>query len=423
MSTGTNRYDVVVVGAGQAGLAAGHFLAERGRRFVMLEAADSVGSAWRSRWDSLVLFTPRRYDALPGLAFPGDPDGHPTRDEVIAYLERYAEHFELPIESSSRVRSLARNDDGFALDLGGRTIQANQVVVATGAFQRPVVPPVAGGLADSVFQTHSAGYRRPEDVPAGRVLVVGGGNTGFQIATELAGAGRDVHLAIGSRQTPLPQRLLGRDIFWWLTKLGLLSKTVDSRLGRRARNRDTLIGSSPRTIRRHGVTVQPRVTGAEGRVIRFADGRELEVDAVIWATGYRPDHSWIDLPIHDEQGRLRHRRGVSDVPGLYFLGLSWQHTRGSALLGFVADDAAYIVNAIHHHLEVPMSETITYSVPGMSCGHCEDAITAEVGALPSVADVDVDLETKLVSVSGERLDTSAIVAAIDEAGYEAVPAA
>lgn len=346
MSGSTKRYETVVVGAGQAGLAIGHFLAERGRRFRILDAADCVGSAWRDRWDSLVLFTPRRYDALPGLAFPGDPDGYPTRDEVVAYLERYAERFELPVEPSSPVRSLGRDEDGFVLDAGGRTIHADQVVVATGPFQLPVTPELAGGLGESVFQTHSAGYRRPEDVPEGRVLVVGGGNTGFQIAKELAGAGRDVHLAVGSRQTPLPQRLLGRDLFWWLTRLGLLAKTVDSRLGRRARSRDTLVGSSPRDARRHGVTVRPRAVAAEGRSVRFADGSELEPDAVIWATGYRTDHSWIDLPIHDEEGRLRHRRGVSEVPGLYFLGLTWQHTRGSALLGFVAADAAFVAGRI-----------------------------------------------------------------------------
>ena len=338
-------YDVVVVGAGQAGLAIAHFLARQGKRFVIVEAADSVGSAWRGRWDSLVLFTPRRYDALPGLAFPGDPDGYPTRDEVIAYLERYAEHFQLPIALSSPVLSLRRESDGFVLKTDEKRIRASQVVVATGPFQEPNVPSLAQGLAADVFQTHSTGYHRPADVPEGRVLVVGGGNTGFQIAKELV-ASRDVHLAVGSRQKPLPQRLLGRDVFWWLTRLGLLSKTVESRLGRRLRGRDTLIGSSPREVKRHGVQVRPRAVRADGRTIGFDDGTELEVDAVIWATGYRPDHSWIDLPVTDDDGRLRHRRGVTEVPGLYFLGLSWQHTRGSALLGFVADDAAYIADQL-----------------------------------------------------------------------------
>ena len=339
------HHDVVVIGAGQAGLAIGYFLGKQGKRFMILEAADSIASAWRSRWDSLVLFTPRRFDALPGLVFPGDSDGYPTRDEVIAYLERYAAHFQLPIALSSPVRSLTKEGNAFVLGAGAKRILADQVVMATGPFQVPNMPALADGLSDEVFQTHSTGYRRPADVPDGRVLVVGGGNTGFQIAKELA-ASREVHLAIGSRQKPLPQRLLGRDLFWWLTKLGLLSKTVESRLGQRLQSRDTLIGSSPRQVKRQGVQVRPRAVRADGQTIGFADGSELEIDAVIWATGYRPDHSWIELPVTDDNGRLRHRRGVTVVSGLYFLGLSWQHTRGSALLGFVADDAAFIAEQL-----------------------------------------------------------------------------
>jgi putative flavoprotein involved in K+ transport len=340
------RFDVAVIGAGQAGLAIGYFLAQQGRRFVILESSDSVGSAWRDRWDSLVLFTPRRYDSLPGLAFPGDPDGYPNRDAVIAYLEQYAASFDLPIEFNRRVRSLTKEDGRFVVESADRVIEADQVVIATGPFQLPNLPAVSGQLEQEVFQIHSTGYRRPSDVPEGDVVVVGGGNTGFQIAKELS-ASHNVQLALGSRQTPLPQRILGRDLFWWLTKLGVLEKTVDSRIGRRARDRDTLIGSSPRELkRRYGVGLKPRVVGASGRTLSFADGTELEVDAVIWATGYRPDHSWIEAAVMDSKGSVRHRRGVTDVPGLYFLGLSWQHTRGSALLGWVKDDAEFIAAQI-----------------------------------------------------------------------------
>ncbi len=343
--------EVAVVGAGQAGLAMGYFLRRQGRRFVVLERAGSIGPAWRERWESLTLFTPRRYSALPGLPFRGDPDGYPTRDDVIAYLERYAETFELPVELHSEVTKLARRDDGrFRLELDGRTILADQVVVATGPFQVPFVPELAAGLADDVYQTHAVGYRRPDDVPEGTVLVVGGGNTGFQIAKELST--RNAVLSLGSRQKPLPQRVLGRDLFWWLTKTRILDKTVDSRLGRKLRTRDTLIGSSPPQLtKRYGVELKPRVVGADGRTVRFDDGSELELDAVIWATGYRADYSWVELPILDEDGRLRHRRGVTDVPGLVFLGLTWQHTRGSALIGWVKDDAEYLAERIAEHQE------------------------------------------------------------------------
>jgi putative flavoprotein involved in K+ transport len=354
---GARSHEVVVIGAGQAGLALGYFLRGHGRDFVIVDRAPSIGSAWRERWDSLTLFTPRRYDNLPGMPFPGDPEGYPTRDEVIAYLEQYAGTLQLPIELSTDVRGLSRASGHFRLDTPGGAIAAGQVVVATGPFQEPFVPALAADLDPEVFQTHSIGYRSPARVPGESVLVVGGGNTGFQIAEELA-ATRPTQLSVGSRQTALPQRILGRDLFWWLTTSRLFSTTAESRLGRRLRDRDTLIGSSPRRLRRQGVVIRPRAGAAEGRRVRFEDGTETEVGAVVWATGWRPDYSWIQLPAFDEDGRLRHRRGVTEVPGLYFLGLTWQHTRGSALLGWVREDAAFIAD----HIEAFERENI--AAPG-----------------------------------------------------------
>lgn len=337
----SHSYDVLVIGGGQAGLTVGYYLKQAGLRFLIVDAADEVGSAWAQRWDSLVLFTPRRYNAMPGLSFEGDPDREPTRNEVIDYLRRYATELDLPVELNSPVTRLAHRDGQFAAEVPGRTILADQVIITTGPFQTSRIPAFASSLDSDVYQTHSTGYRRPSEVPPGRVVVVGGGNTGYQIAEELA-VDHDVVLAVGSRQTPLPLRLLGRQIFWWLTKLGVLGMSVESRLGRRLRERDTLIGSSPRKAKRLGITLKPRAVDASGRTVRFADGTEADANAIIWATGYRSDYSWIDPPVVDDQGRIRHRRGVTEQPGLYFLGLLWQYTRASALLGFVSDDAKFI---------------------------------------------------------------------------------
>ena len=345
-STINNRRDVVVVGAGQAGLAIGYFLAQQGRDFTILEAADEPAAAWRGRWDSLKLFTSARYDALSGLDFPGDPDRYPTRDEVADYLTDYERRFELPVERGSRVRSVRKAGEAYVVELDDRSYEAAQVVIATGPFQVPFVPAIAGQLDEGVVQLHSTAYRSPESVPEGRVLVVGGGNTGFQIAEELC-ASREVHLSIGTRQTPLPQKILGRDLFWYLDKTGLIRKPAGSRIGRRMQQReDTLIGSSRRAALRHGVQLQERAVDAAGSTVSFGDGTKLDVRSVIWATGFRLDHSWIDVPVFDDGGRVVHERGVTSSPGLYFLGQLWQHTRGSALLGWVKDDAECLAQEI-----------------------------------------------------------------------------
>jgi putative flavoprotein involved in K+ transport len=341
----TNRYDVIVVGGGQAGLALGYYLTRQDARFTILEAAAEPAAAWRQRWDSLRLFTPARYSGLPGQSFPGDPDRYPTRDEVVDYLTDYARRFELPVRLGSRVRSLRRVDGGYEVIAGDQAYQADQVVVATGPFQQPMVPPIAARLDPGVCQLHSSDYRRPDDIPSGAVLVVGGGNSGFQIAEELVTT-HEVHLSMGSRQKPLPQRILGRDLFWYLDATGLIRKPADSRIGRRLAGKDTLIGSRPRALRRRGVRLHPRAVGAHGTDVIFGDGAKLRVGAVVWATGFTSDLSWVHAPVVDDRGRPNHRRGVTPSPGLYFLGQSWQHTRGSALLGWVKDDAEYVAGVI-----------------------------------------------------------------------------
>jgi putative flavoprotein involved in K+ transport len=345
MTRNVDQRDVVVVGGGQAGLAIGYFLARQNRDFTILEAAREPAAAWRARWDSLRLFTPVRYDSLPGAPFPGGPDTYPGRDDVVAYLTDYAANLDLPVELNSRVRSVRREGGGYLVEVDGRAFEARQVVIATGPYQLPRTPEMARSLDDAVVHFHSSEYRTPAALPPGPVLVVGGGNTGFQIAAEL-GATHEVHLAVGTRQTPLPQRLLGRDLFTFLDRTGLMAQTVDSRLGRRLKDRDTLIGSRPRSLRKHGVTLRPRATSASGTTVTFEDGSRMSVSSVIWATGYRVDHAFVHAPVFDERGQVVHRRGATEAAGLYFLGLPWLHTRGSALLGWVKDDAEHIASLI-----------------------------------------------------------------------------
>jgi putative flavoprotein involved in K+ transport len=337
----TTPLDVLVIGAGQAGLALGHHLQRRGARFLLVDAGPEIGHAWRTRWDSLRLFSPAQYDGLPGMPFPAPPDTHPTKDDVADYLAAYAVRFRLPVQLNSPVLRLHREDGGFVATTPGGTIRARQVVVATGPFQAPVVPALAAELDPLVAQLHSAEYRNPSQLPAGaRVLVVGAANSGLQIAAELA-ARCSVTVAVGSQPRQLPQRIAGRDLFFWLTRAGFFTAPSTSRIARRLRARgDLVIGTRSSALRRRGVGFRPRLTGATGRTARFADGGVKDVDAVVWATGYRPDHSWLHVPGVVVDGRVRHTAGATDVPGLFFLGLPWQTCRGSALLGFVGADAA-----------------------------------------------------------------------------------
>jgi putative flavoprotein involved in K+ transport len=366
-------WDVIVVGAGQAGLAVARHLARRGLRFLVLEAASALGHSWRSRWDSLRLFTPAQYDALPDMAFPAPVDTYPGKDAVADFLHDYAATFELPVRLDARVTGLRRVGDEFEVRTAGAVYRAAQVVVATGPFQVPFVPPAARGFDPSVTQLHSADYRNPQALPDGPALVVGAGNSGLQIAEELA-ASRRVDVAVGQRPPMLPQRLLGRDLFWWLTRLRFMRVNTTTALGRRLRARgEFIIGTHRRRLERAGVRLRPRLVEAHGHTVRFADGDTLEVGVVVWATGYRSDYSWISIPGVVRDGHVAHRRGVTDIPGLYFIGLSWQHTRGSALLGFVAADAAHVADQITAR-HVPDGPSATDLSPQAAAGRPERSI-------------------------------------------------
>ncbi|WP_206074512.1 flavin-containing monooxygenase [Antribacter gilvus] len=315
---------------------------------LILERADRVGTSWARRWDSLRLFTPARYDALPGAVFPGPPWSYPGKDDVARYLAGYAARFSLPVLTGAEAAALDRSGDGFDIRLtDGRVVAARQVVVATGAFGTPWIPTFAAGLDPHVLQVHTDDYRNPAQVPPGPVLVVGGGNSGIQIALELALTGRDVHLSGGTRPRVLPQRPAGRDLFWWLTVSGAIHAPAASLVGRRLRANEPVIGTARGRLRRAGVTFRPCTTAARANTLTFADGTDATPASVVWATGYRHDDRWITIAdALDTAGALIVDDAATPVPGLYALGRPWQRSRGSALLGYVRHDAQRLAATI-----------------------------------------------------------------------------
>jgi putative flavoprotein involved in K+ transport len=342
----SERTEVAVIGGGQAGLAAGYYLQQSQVPFVILDAEARIGAAWRNRWETLELFTAAGYSALPELNFPGDPEHFPGKDEVADYLERYAQTFELPIRLGTRATSLIRTDGRYRIETSTGSYETDQVIVSTGAYQRPYVPALAEKLDPALTQMHSADYRDPQQLKERDVLVVGAANSGAQIATDLA-TSHQVRLAQGSRLPRLPRTLLGRSLHWWGDHLGLFTAPLEGSLRGRTQRGDLLVGPSLRHIaRRHGIELKPRAVDGQGRTVRFEDGSALEVQTIIWATGYRPDYSWIDVPIFDERGLPIHERGVTRADGLYFLGMHRQYSRGSSLIAWVKHDARFIVERV-----------------------------------------------------------------------------
>lgn len=347
---GRQESAVIVIGGGQAGLAVSYHLHRHHVSHLVLEAAPRIGESWRSRWDSLRLFTPARYDGLPGLCFPGRSDRFPTKDEMADYLEAYVSEFRLPVRLSTRVNHLTRSDDRFCIHAEGEGFEAGQVVVATGAFQTPYVPAFASQLRDEVLQLHAADYRRPAQLRPGPLLVVGAGNSGAEIALESAQAGHRTYLAGRSTgEIPAAAYALGGRIFWFFANHVL---AVNTPIGRRAQpnvvnHGGPLIRLRMQEVVRAGVERTPRVVGAVDGFPALEDNRVLEVANVIWCTGFRRDFSWIDLPIFDASGLPRHDRGVVvGEDGLYFVGLPFLTKLASAFIGGVGGDAARIAHLI-----------------------------------------------------------------------------
>ena len=399
------HHDTVVIGGGQAGLAMSTVLQKRGREHVVLERR-RLGERWRAeRWDSLRFQFPNWSLQLPAYTYTGDdPDGFAHYREILRMIEEYAASRRSPVREHTEVVGLAENSDrGFVVSLADGVLHARRVVVATGPFQRPLIPRLSHDIPSSVLHTDPTRYRCPEELPAGAVLVVGSGASGFQIADELLGAGRRVFLSV-SRHRRAPRRFRGKDLYWWLERMGRFAQTIDSFPGRQWPPSVVVTGVNGgydvnvRQLAADGVTVVGRVVGASGSTLAIQAGanqildeadsahagflsvaRELvakgideelaeeepadtshlpagvdEVDSldlarenittIVWATGYTYDFGWLKIPVFDDRGRPVQQRGVTQRPGLYFLGLHWMHTFKSGLLAGVGSDAEHLAD-------------------------------------------------------------------------------
>ncbi len=350
-----SRHDVIVIGAGQAGLSVGYHLKRKGIDHLILDGAPRVGDVWRSRWDSLRLFTPAKFDGLDGHPFPAGKDTFPTKDEMADYLESYAEKFELPVRLNAHVERLHRANGRYSLETTDGACEAGQVVVAAASYQKPRVPEFARDLGSEVFQIHSHEYRNPDQLPGGPVLVVGAGNSGAEIAMDLLGtyevylSGRDVgHVPFDIAG------FWGRKLLVRLVVRGMFHRVLTLRtpIGRRFRDRMhghglPLIRTRPGQLEHAGVRRIGKIAGIEDGKAVLEDGVKVPCATVIWCTGFHPGFDWIDLPVLDDHGTPRHRFGkAADMDGLWFAGLHFQYAVSSTMVAGVGRDARRVVDGI-----------------------------------------------------------------------------
>jgi putative flavoprotein involved in K+ transport len=340
----------VIVGGGQAGLVMGYHLQRAGEQFVILDAHARIGDTWRNRWDSLRLFSPPRYSSLPG--WPMRLSTFATHNQMADYLEEYAQHFDLPVRSGVRVNRLWRTDSGFRLETSAGELLANRVVIATGGYQTPVVPDFAAELTPEIRQLHSSAYRNPGQL-AGTVLVVGAGNSGAEIALEAVRSGHPTWLA-GRHPGEVPFRIETRRARVLVPIVMFAFRrilTLDTPMGRKFRAQridhgKPLVRTKMSDLHNAGVQRVARIAGARGGYPVTVDGEVLEPQTIVWCTGFRPDYSWIDLPVTDEHAQPITERGVSPETGLYFLGVEFQYAVASATIQGLDQDARYLVRAM-----------------------------------------------------------------------------
>lgn len=341
------KWSTVVIGAGQAGLATGYYLSQNKEDFVILDQGSQIGDAWRKRWDSLKLFTPAQHDGLPGFQFPASHGALPTKDEMADYLENYAAKFSIPVQLNTKVVKLSKAPKGYEINTSNGMLFADHVIVTTGTNPVPYIPDFAKDIDQKIIQIHSSQFKNPEALPSSSTLVVGAGTSGVEIALELSKSRTTI---ISGHPTPhIPDfifQYVGK-IYWWFAHNIL---TLNTPIGRKVRPKilsggGPLINISFDEITTAGVQPINRLVGTKNGLPQLQSGETIDVSSIVWATGYQPDFSWINLDVTDETGWPKTRRGVVEqFKGLYFVGMLFQFGLTSGLVGGVGRDAAYVVN-------------------------------------------------------------------------------
>ena len=341
--------DYVIIGGAQAGLSMAYHLKKMNKKFIVVDSEKEIGASWLNRWNSLKLFTPTEYNHLPGLKFDAPKGHYPTKFEVSNYFKNYAKEFDIPLQLQTLITSVKKTKECFLVTSEKKVFETKNVIVATGPFHIPYTPPCNTKISESVFQMHSNYYKKLDQLREGDTLVVGAGDSGYQILDEISkDKNRTVYFSGNIKVKSLPQVFLGKTLWWWFTLIGFLSYSKYSWIGKRINSSvQPVIGTDVKEIlaRKNVITVG-RTKDALNEEIVFEKDTITSIKNIVWATGYRPNFKWIEGLELDEDNYPKNYRGVSNIDGLYFIGLPWMFTRGSATLGGVSKDANYLANII-----------------------------------------------------------------------------
>ncbi len=337
--------DYIIIGAGQAGLAIAYYLNKQNANYLIVDANSETGAPWLKRWDSLKLFTPSEFNHLPGMKFPHKKGHYANKYEVADYLKKYVDKFDIPVEFNQKITCLKKGNKVFTLKSDTKEFTAKNVIIATGPFHKPFTPKCHTKISKDIIQIHSEHYKSPNQLQEGATLVVGAGDSGVQILNEVSETNKSVYFSGNTNIMSIPQEFLGKTLWWWFSKIGFLTAHKYSWIGKKlSKGGQPVIGTDVKILfKKKNVTCVGRTLDANEETITFEKQEVNDIKNIVWATGFKPNFNWIDGIELDDDYYPKNYRGVSDnIEGLYFLGLPWLYTRGSATLGGVKKDAKYL---------------------------------------------------------------------------------